>query len=124
MRSLEPPSNGQAVRWCIARTESRTDSYDAGSVLHLPNVPCELKDIYSTAREINPVVALDMAAERAPYIEQAEAVCVRPADVSVRLLVRISRGPSITTLIRRVPLQSVLQGRAWDAGMKTGVYCL
>ncbi|KAI0745903.1 ribonucleotide reductase large subunit [Earliella scabrosa] len=77
--------------------------WTGGSVLHLPDLPNEVMDIYYTAREINPVIALDMAAERAPYIEQAESMSIDMPGATVRTL-------------------HILQCRAWDAGMKTAVY--
>ncbi|KAI0711627.1 hypothetical protein C8Q76DRAFT_694497 [Earliella scabrosa] len=76
------------------------------SVQHIVGIPAEVLEIYQTAEEINLVTALDMAADRAPYVEQAEAL-----EVDIH-----------ASTIRTLLTQYVLQARAWDSGMKSGVY--
>ena len=58
-----------------------------GSVQHIVGIPAEVSEIYQTAEEINLVTALDMAADRAPYVEQAEALEVDIHASTLRTLV-------------------------------------
>ncbi|KAI0709402.1 ribonucleoside diphosphate reductase large subunit, rr1 [Earliella scabrosa] len=76
-----------------------------GSVQAIDNVPEDLKAIYRTAWEIEPFTLVEMAIDRAPYVDQSQSLTLSVDNPSTPLLMR-------------------LQNRAWERGLKTGVYYL
>ena len=48
--------------------------YPAGSIQHVAGVPSHLANLYKTARDLNFTVYIDMASDRAAYIDQNEAM--------------------------------------------------
>ncbi|KAI0706480.1 ribonucleotide reductase large subunit [Earliella scabrosa] len=74
-----------------------------GSLSFVGDVPHWLLDLYRTAQEVHALVLMEMAADRAPFVEQIEPVRTQDSY------------PSPASLKH-------LQTRAWDAGLKTGVY--
>ncbi|KAI0746095.1 ribonucleotide reductase, partial [Earliella scabrosa] len=44
---------------------------DRGSIKHIPNIPLWIKRIFRTSWEWSPATLVDMAAERAPFVEQS-----------------------------------------------------
>ncbi|KAI0740316.1 ribonucleotide reductase [Earliella scabrosa] len=71
----------------------------------IPYVPDDLKEIYRTAWELEPFVMVDMAADRAPYIDQSQSLSLYIDAPNTALLMR-------------------LQNWAWEKGLKTGIYYL
>ncbi|KAI0745203.1 ribonucleotide reductase [Earliella scabrosa] len=59
-----------AVRSSIMMTD--------GSIQHIDGIPSEIMELYRTARDISPNVYLEMASDRAAYIDQSE---VMPVDI-------------------------------------------
>ena len=61
-----------------------------GSVQSIKEIPDDLKDIYRTAWEIEPFVVVDMAADRAPFIDQSQSMTLAIEAPSTALLVSAS----------------------------------
>ncbi|KAI0715431.1 ribonucleotide reductase [Earliella scabrosa] len=76
-----------------------------GSVQNIAAVPEDLRAIYRTGWEIEPFVIVDMAGDRAPFIDQSQSMSLTIDRPSTALLTR-------------------MQFRAWERGLKTGVYYL
>ena len=57
-----------------------------GSVQSIKEIPDDLKDIYRTAWEIEPFVLVDMAADRAPFIDQSQSMTLAVEAPSTALL--------------------------------------
>ncbi|KAI0750148.1 ribonucleotide reductase [Daedaleopsis nitida] len=76
-----------------------------GSVASLPGVPTALKEVYRTIWEIDPRVVVDMAADRAPFIDQSQSLSLHV------------EWPD-SSILRE------LQERAWQRHLKTGIYYL
>ncbi|CCF60708.1 hypothetical protein KAFR_0L01000 [Kazachstania africana CBS 2517] len=76
-----------------------------GSIQALPNVPQELKAIYKTAWEISQKKIIDMATDRAIYIDQSQ---------SLSLFLRATTMGKITSM----------HFYGWNKGLKTGMYKL
>ncbi|KAI0706461.1 ribonucleotide reductase [Earliella scabrosa] len=74
-----------------------------GSVQSIDVIPEDLKEIYRTAWELEPFAIVDMAADRAPFIDQSQSMTLHVPSPSL-------------------PLLRQLQTRAWERGLKTGVY--
>lgn len=59
----------------------------AGSLQHCANVPDDLKAVYRTIWDIDPATLIDMAIDRAPYVDQSQSLTLgvrRPSpDVMV-----------------------------------------
>jgi len=78
---------------------------NAGSVQHLDFLSGWERDVFKTAIEINQFVTVDLAADRAPYIDQAQSVNLFiPADEDVENLYNI-------------------HVRSWKKGVKSLYYC-
>jgi len=76
-----------------------------GSIQHLPDVPDNVKDVFRTVWEIKQRDVIDMAADRAPYIDQSHSL----------------------NIFMAAPTFDKLNGvhfAAWRAGLKTGMYYL
>lgn len=75
-----------------------------GSVQHL-DLPQKLKDVYKTAYEISMKSVLNLAAERAPYVDQSMSLNMFMAEPTIRKL-------------------TSMHFYAWKRGLKTGMYYL
>eukprot|EP00918_Siedleckia_nematoides_P057067 GHVU01124495.1.p1 GENE.GHVU01124495.1~~GHVU01124495.1.p1 ORF type:complete len:848 (+),score=206.93 GHVU01124495.1:62-2605(+) len=77
---------------------------DNGSVQNLP-IPAEMKELYKTVWEIKQRTIIDLAADRAPFIDQSQSLNIHMAS------------PSDDKL-------SSMHFYGWKKGLKTGVYYL
>ena len=59
-----------------------------GSVQGIRAIPQHLRDVYRTAWEIEPFQVVDMAGDRAPFIEQSQSLSLSIAQPSTAVLVR------------------------------------
>lgn len=75
-----------------------------GSVLNLP-LPDDLKSLYKTVWEIKQKHILDMAADRAPYIDQSQSLNIHMIDARQEKL-------------------HAMHFHGWHLGLKTGMYYL
>ncbi|PIL26480.1 hypothetical protein GSI_12238 [Ganoderma sinense ZZ0214-1] len=75
------------------------------SIQSCPSIPDDLKEIYKMAWDIDPIDLIDMAVDRAPFIDQSQS------------LTFCLRNPS-SGLLKRLMIH------AWSSGLKTGIYCL
>ena len=64
--------------------------WSTGSVQAVPGIPDDLKDIYRTAWEIEPFAIVDMAADRAPYVDQSQSTTMCIDFPTTPLLVSMS----------------------------------
>lgn len=78
---------------------------DNGSVQNLPNLPKEFKDLYKTVWEISQKTIIDMAADRAAYIDQSQSLNIH------------IRAPTMGKL-------TSMHFYGWKKGLKTGMYYL
>jgi len=78
---------------------------DRGSIQNVKEVPEHIKEIYRTAWEISQCAIIDMAADRAPFIDQSQSMNVHIAELN------------------RSKLNS-MHFYAWKKGLKTGMYYL
>ena len=76
-----------------------------GSVQNIPNVPNDLKEIYKTVWETSQKIVIDMAADRAPFIDQTQSMNLWLAN------------PTFGKV-------SSMHMYAWKKGLKTGMYYL
>lgn len=76
-----------------------------GSVLNVPGIPQNIKDIYKTVWEISQKVIIDMAADRGAYICQSQSMNIFMQD------------PNFGKL-------TSMHFYAWKKGLKTGMYYL
>lgn len=76
-----------------------------GSVQGLSNIPEEIRELYKTVWEIKQKDILDMAADRAAYIDQSQ---------SLNLFLAEPKPPQVTSM----------HFYAWRKGLKTGMYYL
>ncbi|CAL8106755.1 unnamed protein product [Calicophoron daubneyi] len=76
-----------------------------GSIQHIVGIPEELKPLYKTVWEIPQKTIIDMAADRAPFIDQSQ---------SLNLYLAQPNYPKITSM----------HFYAWRKGLKTGMYYL
>ena len=63
----------------------------AGSLRDCAGVPDDLKAVYHTIWDIDPAVLIDMAIDRAPYIDQSQSLTLGIRQPSPGVLVRIIR---------------------------------
>ena len=78
---------------------------DKGSVQRVNAIPQELKDLYKTVWEIKQRTIIDLARDRAAFIDQSQSLNIHMADPSVAKL-------------------TSMHFYAWKAGLKTGMYYL
>ncbi|SCU79986.1 LAFA_0B06854g1_1 [Lachancea sp. 'fantastica'] len=78
---------------------------DNGSIQNLPNIPQELKDLYKTVWELSQKAIIEMAADRACYIDQSQSLNVH------------IRAPTMGKL-------TSMHFYGWKKGLKTGMYYL
>jgi ribonucleoside-diphosphate reductase alpha chain len=76
-----------------------------GSVLNVPGIPQNIKDLYKTVWEISQKVIIDMAADRGAYICQSQSMNIFMQD------------PNFGKL-------TSMHFYAWKKGLKTGMYYL
>lgn len=76
-----------------------------GSIQHITEIPAEIRALYKIARDIDQLVIIKQAADRQPYVDQAQSL-------------NLSWVPAEITLKRFVTLINA----AWKAGLKTGKY--
>lgn len=76
-----------------------------GSIQHIKEIPDSLKLLYRTAWEIPQKAIIDMAADRAPYVDQSQSLNIYMANPT------------------RLKLAS-MHFYAWKKGLKTGMYYL
>ena len=76
----------------LDRDQDATDTL-SGSLQHIDLIPDELKERYRTVWEIDPKTIIDMAADRAPYIDQSQSMSLSIAAPTTPLLVRIFLRP-------------------------------
>ncbi|CCE78385.1 Piso0_001007 [Millerozyma farinosa CBS 7064] len=76
-----------------------------GSIQGLPNIPDEIKSLYKTVWEISQKHIIDMAADRAAYIDQSQSLNIH------------IRNPTMGKL-------TSMHFYGWKRGLKTGMYYL
>ena len=76
-----------------------------GSIQDIDEIPDDLKEIYKTVWEIPQKVILDMAAERSPFVDQAQSMNIHITNPTVA---------KITSM----------HFYGWQIGLKTGMYYL
>ena len=76
-----------------------------GSVQGIPSIPNDLKEVYRTVWEISMRGIIDMAADRAPYIDQSMSMNLFMSDPTHERL-------------------TSMHFYAWKKGLKTGMYYL
>lgn len=87
-------------------TEMRdTIIIENGSIQNIPNIPNDVKEIYKTVWETSQKIVIDMAADRSPYIDQAQ---------SMNLWLENPTFPKVGSM----------HMYAWKKGLKTGMYYL
>ena len=91
-------------RRLAVKPDSRAEEQRGGSVQHLDFLTTEEKDVYKTSFEIDQRWLLELAADRTPYIDQAQSLNLFiPADVDKWDLM-------------------MLHFRAWELGIKSLYY--
>ncbi|KAG5895781.1 hypothetical protein JTB14_001628 [Gonioctena quinquepunctata] len=78
---------------------------DNGSVQNISEIPNDLKEIYKTSWEMSQKVILNMAADRAPFIDQSQCLNIH------------MQNPSYGSL-------SSMHFYGWQKGLKTGLFSL
>lgn len=78
---------------------------DNGSVQGIPSLPPEVKSVYKTAWEIPQRVLIDLAADRAPFVDQSQSLNLFLSEVNHQKL-------------------SSMHFYSWKKGLKTGMYYL
>ena len=76
-----------------------------GSVQHIPGIPAHIKKVFRTVWEISQRSIIDMAADRAIYIDQSQSLNLHIEDPS----------PAVLTSVHF---------HTWSKGLKTGQYYL
>ena len=59
-----------------------------GSIQRNPMIPDDIKQVYLTAWDLDPIEIIDMAADRAPFIDQSQSLVLAVRRQSPALLVR------------------------------------
>lgn len=78
---------------------------DNGSIQNIPNIPDDLKSLYKTVWEISQKTIIDMAADRAPFIDQSQSLNIH------------IQNPTMGKL-------TSMHFYGWKKGLKTGMYYL
>ena len=76
-----------------------------GSILNIPNIPIDLKELYKTAYEISQRAVIDMSADRGAFICQSQSLNLFVENATFGKL-------------------SSMHFHAWQKGLKTGMYYL
>ncbi len=66
-------------------------SLGTGSIQSIPQIPADIKAIYRTAWEIDPCSLIDMASDRAPFVDQSQSLSLWVSRPHTSLLVRRPR---------------------------------
>ncbi len=77
----------------LSRTARRLTSCVAcviGSVRDIAELPLYVKELFMTAWEIDPKVVIDMAVDRAPFIDQTQSMSLSVPNPTSDILVRIA----------------------------------
>lgn len=74
-----------------------------GSVQDIPSIPEKLRNLYKTVYEIKQRVIIDLAAERARFVDQSQSMSIYMRDPTYKKL-------------------SAMHQYGWEAGLKTGSY--
>lgn len=90
--------------------------YD-GSVQHIPSIPDHIKEIYRTVYEIPQSAIIQMAADRAPFIDQTQSMNIFMARN------KFYPPEHWSNQIMNIRLSSS-HFKAWKLGLKTGIYYL
>ena len=61
--------------------------YDVGSLQLCPGIPDDIKAVYRTIWDIDPIDLIDMAADRAPFIDQSQSLTLGIRRPSADLMV-------------------------------------
>lgn len=77
----------------------------SGSVQNIPQVPDDMKELYKTVWEISQKDLIDMAADRAAFIDQSQSMNIHMTDANFGKL-------------------TSMHFYAWKRGLKTGLYYL
>lgn len=86
---------------------------DAGSVQNIPEIPEEIKEVFKTAYELDPVYLLELASHRQLFIDQAQSVNLfLPNDISAKELYYIHRAAWLKELKSLYYLRSTAPTRA------------
>ncbi|MCB0326570.1 MAG: ribonucleoside-diphosphate reductase subunit alpha [Bdellovibrionales bacterium] len=102
--------NKHLVRDLIARNLWNKELKDKiiankGSVQNIEEIPQQVRELYKTVWEIKQKTILDMAADRAPFIDQSQSLNVHMVDTNFAKM-------------------SSMHFYAWKLGLKTGMYYL
>lgn len=79
--------------------------YFDGSIQHIPEIPDKIKKLYKTSWDLSQKVIVDMAADRAPFIDQTQSMNIHIGVPNVEKI-------------------AALHFRTWEKGLKTGMYYL
>ncbi|KAK6347578.1 ribonucleotide-diphosphate reductase subunit rnr1 [Orbilia javanica] len=78
---------------------------DGGSIQNVPNIPADIKSLYKTVWEISQKVVIDLAADRAAFIDQSQSLNIHIKDPTMGKL-------------------TSMHFYGWKKGLKTGMYYL
>lgn len=78
---------------------------DNGSIQNIPNIPADIKALYKTVWELSQKVIIDLAADRAAYIDQSQSLNIH------------IQNPTMGKL-------TSMHFYGWKKGLKTGMYYL
>ncbi|KAK6335350.1 ribonucleotide-diphosphate reductase subunit rnr1 [Orbilia brochopaga] len=78
---------------------------DGGSIQNIPNIPADIKSLYKTVWEISQKVVIDLAADRAAFIDQSQSLNIHIKDPTMGKL-------------------TSMHFYGWKKGLKTGMYYL
>lgn len=76
-----------------------------GSIQFIEGIPDEIKRLYLTAWEIDPMLLIDRAADRQPFVDQSQSLNLYVEDINIGLF-------------------NKMMFHAWRRGLKTGKYYL
>lgn len=79
--------------------------YYKGSIANIPEIPDDIKSIYRTSWEIPQKSIIEMAADRAPFVDQTQ---------SMNIFIAKANFPKLNSCLFY----------AWEKGLKTGIYYL
>ncbi len=76
-----------------------------GSIQNIESIPLSMKKIYKTVWEISQKKIIDLAVNRAPFIDQSQSLNIHLAEATYAKM-------------------STMHFYAWKSGLKTGMYYL
>ena len=68
---------------------TRRSPYRVGSIQDIPGIPTAVKEIFLTAWELDQKVVIDLAADRAPFIDQTQSMSLNVSHPTSDLMVRV-----------------------------------